>query len=225
MILSPDLVKLVRSGRKTQHRTPHEPPMKPKRCYAVQTAKGKPAVLHITITDVRGPERLETIDFQGARKEGFRTVEDFRTHWIALHARWNPLELVWVISFELGDTTDRPRLLKARAGGSQYTSIPALALQGAGEEVSEPNQGRYALESEEGLSVARNARWHDHAEKLQMMAQSLRYEMREDVAPVAIRENLRAIERQCRSIQRKILSEDAVGSSPASEAAGNGSLR
>ncbi len=144
MILSPDLVKLVRSGRKTQHRVLHEPPMKPKRCYAVQTAKGKPAVLHITITDIRGPERLETIDFQGARKEGFRTVEDFRTHWIALHARWNPLELVWVISFELGDLTDRPRLLKARSSGDPYTTVPALALPNTAEEVSADVHGHYA---------------------------------------------------------------------------------
>lgn len=149
MIFSVDMVRLIHEGRKTQTRRPAhgECRYKPGRVYAVQPGRGKPATAHITIRDVR-LERLGDITLRDAKREGFRTRDLFRDKWIELHGTYDPDLLVHVITFDCGDTTDRPRLLAARIGGvgGDYTTIAALSARGAGEEVSEDYQTKFALD-------------------------------------------------------------------------------
>src|ERR1700680_4225432 len=101
MIFRPELARLIAQGKKTQTRR-HVKAGESKcryvegRAYVVQTGRGKPGHGQITITGVRR-ERVDAITLQDARREGVRDA------------------LVWVISFERGDTRDVPRLLRASA--------------------------------------------------------------------------------------------------------------
>lgn len=92
MIFRPELVRLIRQGRKTQTRRPiraDEPcRYREGKDYAVQPGRGQSATCRIHVTSVR-QERLGDIPFTDARAEGFPTTEDFKAYWIAIHdAKW-----------------------------------------------------------------------------------------------------------------------------------------
>lgn len=89
MIFAPEMVRLITTSRKTQTRRPvrgDEPKSRyrPGRSYAVQPGRGKPASLRIVITDVR-QEPLGDLTLADAHAEGFRTTDEFRLYWVALH--------------------------------------------------------------------------------------------------------------------------------------------
>jgi uncharacterized protein YhfF len=88
MIFQPELVRLIRQGRKTQTRrlvkTSQSCRYKPGKNYAVQPGRGEPAIARIQITAVR-QERLGDIAYTDARAEGFATTDDFKTYWISVH--------------------------------------------------------------------------------------------------------------------------------------------
>src|ERR1700680_1352858 len=119
MIFRPELARLIAQGKKTQTRR-HVKAGESKcryvegRAYVVQTGRGKPGHGQITITGVRR-ERVDAITLQDARREGFRTTSEFLAYWDQLHGEGLRDALVWVISFERGDTRDVPRLLRASA--------------------------------------------------------------------------------------------------------------
>ena len=127
MIFRPELVKQILAGKKTMTRRPVKPGelacrYKPGRVYGVQLGRGRPThmtgeePLRITILEVR-QEHLGEITLPDARREGFRTTQEFKDYWRGLYGTFD-LELpVWVIGFARGDVTDRPRLLAARPGG------------------------------------------------------------------------------------------------------------
>lgn len=146
------MVHLILSGRKTQTRR-RTCRYEPGKSYALQPGRGKEAKHRITILEVR-QEQLGNISFRDARKEGFRTTEDFRDYWISLHKGFNAAEMVYVITFELGDTTDTPRLL-GRHPGHDYVSSTAQALSASAEEVSAYQQARYVLEQDAKRSEQR----------------------------------------------------------------------
>lgn len=155
MIFKPELVKKINAGTKTMTRRivkdgETECRYREGRVYAVQPGRGKAASFSITILDIR-QERLGEIDYRDARREGFKTTDEFAAYWTALHKSFRPDQLVWVIGFIKGDLTDTPHLLAARPGGAQgdYTSIPARAVKGEGEAVQAKLLDRWAVEGRE----------------------------------------------------------------------------
>lgn len=88
MIFKPELERLVRTGRKTVTRRPIRPDQlcryRPGKSYAVQPGRGKPATCRITITSVTH-ELAGAITLPEAVGEGFKTTDDFKAYWIALH--------------------------------------------------------------------------------------------------------------------------------------------
>jgi hypothetical protein len=152
LIFHPKMAQKVKAGLKTQTRrkvNENECRYRAGRVYSIQTGRGKPASGHITITEVR-QEQLGDITLRDARREGFRTTADFKAYWLELHGKWQQEQPVWVISFVLGDQTDRPRLLAARFDPhhGDYVDFLSRALSGSSEEVAEPILKVYAKEGE-----------------------------------------------------------------------------
>lgn len=155
MIFKPELAKLVMQGRKSMTRRPVKPGEKHCRyqagkSYALQPGRGKQAAGRLTILEVRR-EALGAISLADARREGFRTTQDFKDYWAAMYGRFDALAEVWVISFVKGEQTDEPRFLAARPGApsGDYTTNRARAMRNEGEAVSVKDQERFAKEGEE----------------------------------------------------------------------------
>ena len=153
MIFRPELVKKIGAGTKTMTRRPVNAPhcrYRLNHVYSVQPGRGKPGTIQITITEVR-EERLGDLSLRDAKREGFRTTQDFIDYWRGLYGSYDAEQMVWVISFVKGDATDTPRLLAARPGGpgGDYTANPARAAKGEPEAISVRLQERYAREGEE----------------------------------------------------------------------------
>jgi hypothetical protein len=104
VIFSPENARLVLSGQKTETRRiakPGEPcRYQEGRTYAVQEGRGKPGIGRIEVLSVR-KEELGEIRNDGARREGFRSVDGFFTYWWKLHGKVDLLQDVWVICFRL----------------------------------------------------------------------------------------------------------------------------
>lgn len=128
MIFRPELVRKIKAGDKTMTRRPVKPGEKdcryqPGKAYAVQPGRTHAQVCRITITDVR-QEAAGEISFKDARKEGFRTTTEFKDYWKTLYGSFDAAQPVWVIAFELGDSTDKPRLLVSGAGRERFKAAP-----------------------------------------------------------------------------------------------------
>lgn len=118
MIFEPAVVDMIRQGKKTMTRRPvaraeaicryHID-----RTYSIQPGRGQAATGHVTIVAEPRAEKLGDITRKDARKEGYKTTQDFQRHFVELHGHWTPDLHVWVIEFALGDTRDQPRLLRA----------------------------------------------------------------------------------------------------------------
>lgn len=124
MIFRPELVELIKSGRKTQTRRPvkrgeRECRYKPNHAYKVQPGRGQRGEDVITVVEPPRRERLGALSLKGARREGFRNVQEFERYWKDLHGAYDPDEEVWVISFVRGDHVDQDRFL-ARNAPSQF---------------------------------------------------------------------------------------------------------
>ncbi len=159
------MARAIRAGKKSRHTIPAKGVCrwKPGRVYAIEVPetdeRPRHTVGHITITVEPREEQLTVMTLRDARKEGYRTSRDFWDAWQDEHGFWSYGMKVWILTFELGDLRDRPRLLKARPGGEQYTTTSSLALKGSAEEVSEAYQAMYAengrLSHDDGLSERR----------------------------------------------------------------------
>lgn len=88
MIFRPELVRDIRAGRKTATRRPVKAGKpcryRPGKSYAVQPGRGKSATCRIKVTSVTR-ELVGDITHADAVAEGFRTTDDFKAYWIALH--------------------------------------------------------------------------------------------------------------------------------------------
>lgn len=88
MIFQIELERLVRHGRKTITRRPVKPDQpcryRTGHSYAVQPGRGKPATCRITITGI-DRQFAGAITLPDAVGEGFKTTDDFKAYWIALH--------------------------------------------------------------------------------------------------------------------------------------------
>lgn len=104
----------------------------------IQKGRGKPAVTHVQVTDLR-VERVGAITLRDARAEGFRTTDDFKVYWtrlytddvddasddelLAIFNQQHAATRVWVIAF----TPCEPpvRYLRPASG---YTTVLASSL-------------------------------------------------------------------------------------------------
>ena len=68
--------------------------------YAVQPARGKPAVARIRITGMR-LEPVTSITIEDAIAEGFESCKEFFNAWVEIHGKSGLNKMVWVIEFEL----------------------------------------------------------------------------------------------------------------------------
>ena len=68
--------------------------------YAVQPARGKPAVARIRITGMR-LEPVTSITIEDAIAEGFESCEEFLNAWVEIHGKSGLNKMVWVLEFEL----------------------------------------------------------------------------------------------------------------------------
>lgn len=167
MIFRTELAKLIVQQRKSQTRrvvTSTTCRYEIGKSYAVQPGRGKPAICRITITDIR-QERLGQITLRDAKREGFVTTQEFFDYWAELYGGVDREQRVWVISFVIGDQTDRPRLLAARPGPphGDYTHEPRLAARAEPEPVSDRDLQRFA---ERARQVDSARLRHNQAERL-----------------------------------------------------------
>lgn len=213
MILRPELAKKIRAGLKSQHRQPvrYDVDGRTASCvyetehsYAVQPGFGKLSICRITITDIRN-EPLGELTLRDALREGFKTRDEFYQHWQTLHHRLDLNEQVWVITFNLGDQTDQPRLLAARPGAphGDYVTNPHHAMPDEPEAISAGDVERFGK-----LAHARD---HDRREEpLRAQRDQLAGVLAEmrgvlDRAPnEAVSSTVRRLERELQVLNRKL---------------------
>lgn len=205
MVLRPNVVKQILSGQRTQLRSCKiykVEPVFPLRCWPVRTAQGEPAACHITVVGAAEQELGEPT-LRSVRRECFRTTLDFREDWIERYKEYDPKQRIMIISFQLGDHTDKPRLLAAKPGGpgGDYTHVPALALKGSGEEVSDGTQSAYAANAAETQAITLG-------EQKQRLQAALA-EIRKHGPGASTNAKLRAAERKVRKVRVNIVYDDA----------------
>jgi hypothetical protein len=200
-----DDIRRIRQGIKTQDRRPitgeKECAWKLNRAYKAQ-ASHRAATLEITMIGIER-STLEAMTLRDAKREGFRTSDEYRAHWSELHGKWNPKTRVWVLSFVAGDHTDRPRLLAARPGPphGDYVTEPARALTGSAEEVDKGTQAVYSQRGLEGLQMAHSGVLSSQCDRLRAAIAGIR-----EFAPnpSVVDGQLRGLERQLASLERRL---------------------
>jgi hypothetical protein len=174
MIFKPDMVDLIKQGKKRQERR-ESCRVQPGRSYAVQSSR-QPATARITIITV-AQQQLGAVTLKDARREGFRNTQEFRDYWRETHKSYlNPDQYIWVITFILGDHTDQPRLLAARPGAphGDYVSTPARAMRGEPEAIPASLHVQYARESENTFKTATNGHLETHVQRLHTVISDIR---------------------------------------------------
>jgi hypothetical protein len=161
VIFAADAVPLIKDRRKSQTRIPVQDgaiSLKVKPCrlqvgslYKIQAVnfdqdgrrEGRPVTTNLAVTVMAvHQERLGDISQQDVRREGFTFKAQFETQWRQLHGDPRPDQLVWVISFAVGDHRDhfdQPRLLAALPGAMRFEPLQPTA-EGA--------KGRWAVTSD-----------------------------------------------------------------------------
>jgi hypothetical protein len=199
MIFKPDMVDLIKQGKKRQERreTCH---VRPGRSYGVQAGR-QPATVRITVITV-AQQQLGAVTLKDARREGFRSTQEFRDYWRSTHKGYlDPDQQVWVISFILGDHTDQPRLLAARPGAphGDYVHTSARAMRGEPEAIPASLQATYAKESENTFKAATNGHLETHVQRLHAVIKEIRTHANDPRA----NDQLRGLERQAKAFERK----------------------
>lgn len=120
MIFKPELVDLIKQGKKTMTRRPVKLGekgcrYKPNHAYSLQPGRGLRGDVKITIVGEPRCQRLDDISEKDAKREGFPTKQAFLNYWFDLYGDIEPDQQVWVISFVLGDHTDVDRYLAQSA--------------------------------------------------------------------------------------------------------------
>ena len=102
MMFKKELLGLVVSGRKTQTRRLHKRLLKEGRVYALKRGWFESTGDYLKITRV-AHQRLGDITEEEAVKEGFSSIDEFRSAWIRINGSWDPEMEVIVYDFELTD--------------------------------------------------------------------------------------------------------------------------
>jgi hypothetical protein len=100
MMFKRDLLDLVLSGVKTQTRRLHKRVLREGRIYTLKRNWSESTGKHIKITRVTH-QRLGDVSEEEADKEGFSSIDEFRSAWIRINGSWDPDMVVTVYDFEL----------------------------------------------------------------------------------------------------------------------------
>lgn len=109
----------------------------------------------------------------------------------------------WVVSFAMGELEleHKPRLLKGKPGGEQYTAVPSMALPGCAEEIPEAFQTKYTNSAHE----SRKQGLGEQRERLLAAVGALRLEAAKLNAGNSIsRRRLKSVEHQLRAFDREM---------------------
>jgi len=185
------------------------------------------AVGRVIVIEVRR-ERLGEIALADARREGFKTTDDFRVHWVTRHdRRWladldrepDPATLlarfharhaaaeVWVVAFEL-DRAAAPRLLAARSERGYVEHHfdrggRGVALADEPEAIDERTQERLTAAARE----RRRAFLADRAAERRLLSLELRLRHARERAArqrIDVSGDLRVIAARVEAIERKL---------------------
>lgn len=98
-----DLLEKVMEGRKTQTRRTHKQQWHVGRTYGIRSTRFEKSRARITIIR-RYSQRLGDVTEEEARKEGFRSLEEFKREWARIYGPWNPDQQVTAYEFHLVST-------------------------------------------------------------------------------------------------------------------------
>lgn len=205
MIFTQDMAKLVLEGRKTltiRNKTGPKCRYKLGACYSIQVARRtKDEVLTVMSIEEK---MLGDLNIRELRRAGFKTTLSFREWWDEHHRSliFGDDCPVWLVSFDLGDLSDTPRLLAARPGAphGDYVSSSARALRGEPEAIPAVLQARFSTEAKSAEKARQNGNLAGRVARL--------LELVAETAPFAtdarVKDSFRVAERGLRSVQRKI---------------------
>jgi hypothetical protein len=98
----------ILQGAKTQTRRVHKHTWQVGKVYALRDRWFSKAQAYIIITR-KFRQKLGEISSEDVKKEGYKSLEEFRREWITLHDKWDPEEIVWVYEFRLASAKkDKP---------------------------------------------------------------------------------------------------------------------
>jgi ParB family chromosome partitioning protein len=92
-------MKPILEGTKTQSSRPNPPDPKIKAGTTVHAVISEPTFADLQITSVER-KRLKYFDNEDARREGYKTLQEFKKHWKDNYSEWNEDEFSYVIHFE-----------------------------------------------------------------------------------------------------------------------------
>jgi hypothetical protein len=102
MLFNKELVEKILSGKKVETRRAWKRCMvREDRVYAAKTDYRSDSIFaYLYIKYVRR-ERLMDMGDDGAIREGFSSLQEFKDVWVKCYGSWNPDEEVYVIGFEM----------------------------------------------------------------------------------------------------------------------------
>jgi hypothetical protein len=90
----------ILEGVKTQTRRVHRHTWQVGKAYQIRDRWFGEAQGYILVTR-KFRQKLGEITLKDVEKEGYNSLEEFKTEWIKLHGEWNPEQVVWVYEFKL----------------------------------------------------------------------------------------------------------------------------
>jgi len=105
MIFKKYHIEKILRGKKTMTRRLHRRPYRVGHKYRIQRSWYNWTHIYIRIT-CRFRQRLGDISPKDIRKEGYRTLEEFKEAWVEINGSWDPDSLVWVYDFEKLPTSE-----------------------------------------------------------------------------------------------------------------------
>lgn len=102
-------IEKILRGEKTMTRRLHTRPYRVGHTYRIQRDWYHWTDIYIRITR-RFRQRLGNISPEDIRKEGYRTLAEFKGAWIEINDEWDPDQLVWVYEFEKASQTGEETL-------------------------------------------------------------------------------------------------------------------
>ncbi len=205
MIFAPEMVRKILSGRKTETRRPvkvGETTCRYKRGkdYAVQRKEGGRATVRIEILGAER-QRLGDITYESARREGFKTTDDFREYWIGLYGVHDPDQEVWAIMFRVEG--DAPLYLSKKCP-PDYVRDANLGLTDEPEPVAPGEVEDCRASKDAKVNYDREHRREQHERELRSLINRLRQADRQAMLAGLETETVSRLRQQVEQIEQDI---------------------